>query len=279
MKVLKFCPFFNENLVAKVHIAESESWVDEFHITEANRTFQNQSKGFFFNTSLCTEKVMYHQIDVAKQFKGSSLFDKVKARLQNTSYGPWYNERIQRNISCSYGSINDDDIIVLSDIDEIIDSKFADELIDLTFHKSIITVKLYFTLCFLNLYSVKWSGPSDYSYRVFLMTGKKFKDLAQDYDNLRKKGEHNLLINEIYCLNKIVGFHHSFLGDANFVKKKLLAYAHTEFRHLSTDEYIKKCISERKSIYPGHKLRIDRNIPLLRSINLLTEYEKKQFLL
>jgi hypothetical protein len=156
--------------------------------------------------------------------------------------------------------------VILSDIDEIIDERQKDRIIEETRKRGIITIKIYFTLFYFNLFSRNIGGPPDYSYRIFIMTGKYFNKLKMTSDQLRKAGEHGKLMNEVYCLEEFMGFHHSWIGDANFIKNKLLAYAHIEFRSLANEDYIQKCIKEKKSIYPGHELYIDHNIEMLRSV-------------
>ena len=220
MKIYEFCPFNNENLVAKIKIAEHSKWLDELHITEANKTFTYLDKPFFFDNPI-NNLTKYHQIDVNKKFKKngygfskSPWFVKFKNRA-------WFNESFQRNTSCSWIRPDDSDIVILSDIDEILDYKRIDEVIDKVKQHQIVTVRLHFTLFYFNLFSKNWSGAPDYSYRVFVMTGKYFNELKISSDKLRKLGESGALINQIYCLDGFSGFHHSWLGDRDFVVKKI----------------------------------------------------------
>lgn len=60
----------------------------------------------------------------------------------------WYNEGVSRNYSLWNSNYKDDDILILSDIDEIIDSKYADEIIDAVNHYGVITIK-YISRCFI----------------------------------------------------------------------------------------------------------------------------------
>lgn len=39
-KIILCCPFYNENLVADINIAEASKWVDEIHITEFDKSFK-----------------------------------------------------------------------------------------------------------------------------------------------------------------------------------------------------------------------------------------------
>ena len=95
-----------------------------------------------------------------------------------------------------------------------------------------------------------------------------------DYDTLRKLGERGKLLNTIYCPNEILGFHHSWIGDEIFISNKLKSYAHIEHSHLNNIDYIRKCIENRVSIFPGHELYFDEELPMLESVRNNTYYNK-----
>jgi hypothetical protein len=284
MRIIEINPFFNENLIAKIHIEESSKWVDKIYISESNYSFQYRQKKQNYNLPEI-EKVTYNYCDVKNRFKSPrkyiphidlkrSLDNKLL--LKNTA---WYNEMLQRFIAVENAEINDTDIVILGDIDEIIDSRFAQELIDEVKKRKIITVKLHLTLFYFNLFSRSWSGPPDYSFRLFLIEGKKFKsDFLLNYDKIRKMGERGQLVNSVFCAEKIAGFHHSWLGDSNFISQKLNAYAHTENAHLNDEKLIEKTLKEGKSLFEGHEVYINNDINLLESIKKNQENLSQYFL-
>lgn len=102
------------------------------------------------------------------------------------------------------------------------------------------------------------------------MTGKKYKEIKNrfyGFDKLRKLGEQGHLVNEIYCFPEIAGYHHSWLGDEDFVYRKLHNYAHIkEHEHGNTKDFIQKCVQEGKSLFPGHTLEIRHDIKDMRFI-------------
>jgi len=286
MKIIECCPFFNENLIADIHIRESSRWVDEIHIVETNRTHQCGPKDYVFNTH--HPKVHYHAVDVNKEFRPSRkwlpYFDLSRPQrsnkrsffMRNTNH---YNERIQRNLACSLADIQDDDIVIFSDIDEIIDSRLADQLLAEVRKREIITVRLHLTMYYFNLFSKNWSGPADYSYRTFLLTGKRLREKwGFDSDLLRKQGERNLLSETIYCPEEFSGFHHSFLGDEKAVLDKLNAYAHIhDDSKLYNRDYIGQLIREHRSVFPGQELCVDDTIPLLETVEALRSEAPEYF--
>ncbi len=287
MKIFEFSPFFKENLIAKCHIQESIKWVDEYHIVETNYKHQYSPKEFYFDLSLLQEysKLHYHKVDVSKLFKPKRKYipylqiNPRKAYLQtyfrNSS---WYNEGLQRNLAHSFVDIGDDDIVIFSDIDEIIDPRKIDWLIENVKKRGPITIKIYFTLFYFNLFSQNWGGPPDYSYRITLMKGSTFKKrFYSDSDRLRKLGEHGCLYDIVYCPDEILGFHHSWIVDENSISEKLLSYAHTEHQYLSSKDYIRTCLKEKRSIFPGQILNINNEIPLLDSVDKLRDKEPQYF--
>lgn len=276
MKIYQCSPYYNEQLIANINLEEASQWIDEFHITESNRGFQGKNKEYNFINNKDFDKLRYHKIDVDNIFINNNKLGKIKLfkyRFSNNRYKneilrspSWYNEAMQRNNSCSCLEVDDKDIIILSDIDEIIDSRYADRIVEEVKKRGIVTIKVHFTLFYLNLFSLNWGGPPNYSYRIFIMTGKYFKNMKFTSDELRKLGEKGSLYNEIYCIDDICGFHHSWLGDENFIFNKIKSYAHTEHSEFADIDYIKKCIKEGKSIFPGHKLEIRDDIKFIRSI-------------
>jgi hypothetical protein len=282
MRIIEFCPFFKENTVAEIHVGESSKWVDVIHITEVNRTFQYQPKAFFLNIN--NPKVRSHSIEVEGIFKGhAGLIPHVD--LHAKSYPKvfrnpsWFNEAKQRELALAGEDISDEDIVILSDIDEIIDSRYAEQIVTEVKRRGAVTIKLHFTLFVLNLFSRNFGGPVDYSYRVTILKGSVFKNRwRKNSDWLRKSGERGLLYNEIFCFDDIMGFHHSWLGDEKFVSEKLSAYAHTEHAHLNNLDYIRDCIRQKKSIFPGHELEIRNDVQPLSFVRENLERYKSFFI-
>ena len=275
MKIYEFSSFYNEQLIADLKVEENSFWVDEFHFTESNRDFNFNPKSF--NYKISSDQVKHYMMDGSKHFNRTHLkLSKSKWFVKSVKVDPWENDKRQRNYCVSSFLPADDDIVILSDIDEILDSRLSSELIESTLNHGIITVKLHYTLYYFNLYSKHWAGPPDYSYRVFLMTGKYFNERKINSDNLRKAGERGDLVDSVYCYPEFAGFHHSWLGDESKAMEKLRAYPHAQFEHdpnIYTEEgdFIKdevnKLITSGLSIYGSdHKLEVRNDINLLTSV-------------
>jgi Glycosyltransferase family 17 len=287
MKIIECSPFFNENLIAGIKIEEGKNWIDELHVAECDKTFRYRDKTYSF--AHADEPIVHYQ-----KIQGESVFVSSRWGLTRKpwfvklkSY-PWQNETIQRNLACSQMEYSDSDIIILSDIDEIIDSRLADRIVHEVKKRGMVTVKFHFSLFFFNLFSRNWPGPPDYSYRTFVMTGKRFRELTLTSDQLRKAGEHGELQKEVHCIEEIAGFHHSWLGNEDFIAEKLRAYAHAPEDHgkglfdgdAVNMDYLRECIAQKKSIFgPEHELYVDNDKEFLRSVTRLRDTEYKKFFL
>ena len=276
MKVIECCLFYNENRIASIKIDENKSWVNELHITECDKTHSYLDKPYYFTNA--ADMVRYHKIPVTNLFKKPGLGLSRKFPFIQHKHRKWINEGINRNLTSSFLNVDDDDVIILSDIDEIINSEFSDQIVREVKKRGIITIKMHYTVYYLNLFC-KNKGAPDWSYRVFIMTGKYFKSMNCSHDQLRKKGERGLIMNEIYCLPEFAGFHHSWLGNVDAIVNKFKAYSHSpvEFdsnlinpstRDLDRD-YIARCIADGLSIFGDMEPLERRNIPLLKSVESL----------
>lgn len=270
MKVYEYCMFHNEHAVLDIKLRESRGWVDELHLCEANCTFQGERR----------EPVLPAPDDFLKchLFDGEARFHP-PLKWGPSRHWPFFrrrkmarkNETMQRNaVHRILGAVNDDDIVVLSDIDEILDSRHAGEVIDAARRHGIVSVRLHHTLYYLNLYSTNWhevwpGSPPDYAYRLFVMTGARFRKLAQGSDRLRRRGEWGQLNRKVHLLDGFRGFHHSWLGDEAAALAKLRSYAHSADEHRADllDEAgnisagkLRDCIRSGQSLFPGNRLEV-----------------------
>ena len=267
--------------MANIKVSENSSWIDAFHITESNRTFRFAPKDYNFNEK--SENVFHHKIDGNKHFSRDRYkLSKTKWPIRKIRTDAWENDKIQREYAIGKISPSSEDILIFSDIDEVINSKYSKDLIDLVNLHGIITVPLHYTLYFFNLFSANWYGPPNYSYRVFLMSGDYYNNkLECGIDELRKRGERGDLIGKTYCFPEFAGFHHSWLGDEQAAMQKILAYPHNFNEHdrriLDPDgkpsaKQLRDLLRSGQSIYgEEHKLE------LRPEIELLGQVERKKF--
>lgn len=252
MKIYEFSPFFNENLVAGIKIKENSKWADQTIITEANLTHSYKEKKYSF--AGVGQNVIHNKIDAKKIFKKPGWGPSRKFPFFRYKTKKWVNESINRNSCFCLDSINDSDIVIMSDIDEITDPKFIPLIVEEVKKRGVVTFKMVYTLMYFNLVSSN-NGAPDWSYRVFFMTGEYFNSMSRTPDQLRKLGERGQLMSEIYCIPDFCGFHHSWLGDLEAAIQKFRAYSHEpdDFggglvaRGDIDREFIQRCIFDGRS--------------------------------
>jgi hypothetical protein len=284
--IFECCLFNNENIIAKIKLAESSNFVGQLHLTEANRTFRFTPKAWELNIEP-NGRLFYHKVYGESEFKGPHLRLHRRSPFVSYSVNPWINERRQRNLACSHILPMDDDVVVLSDVDEIIDQRYWPEILDQVRRHGIVTIGMHFTLYYFNLFSDRFVGPPDFSYKVYVMTGKHFKNMTISSDKLRKLGESGRLSNVVFRIPGIQGFHHSWLGDVEFIQRKLRAYSHGKGDHDGelylpdgsiNQETIRTLLLNRESIFgSSHKLQIRDDISMLQSVESERREELAQF--
>ncbi|MNI14663.1 hypothetical protein D3C73_679350 [compost metagenome] len=285
MKIFEFCPFFNENRVAEIKLKEDARWIDELHVIEANKTFSYADKPRNFDPAYLGPKVIYHPLHAENVFRKperhqlyfnpktchAANFDRWYWRLLSYNIA-FHNESYQRS-RCSdilRERVEDDDVIILADFDEIIDSRMADRIVSEVKRRQVITIKMHYSVFFLNLFCRSNHGAPHWSYRVFAMTGRFFRSMPFSGDYLRKKGIAEGLYQDIYCLEEPAGFHHSWLDYRQTALPKLQAFAaNVKDKSIVNEDYIKQCLDDKKLYYLDTELYVDNEksfLPALKDI-------------
>ncbi|WP_324741227.1 hypothetical protein U8326_14975 [Tsuneonella sp. CC-YZS046] len=282
MKIFEFCMFHNEHPALALKMRESAKWVDELHLCEANRTFRHGER----SPALPPETVFLkpHLFDGASRFHPA-------CRWGFSRYFPFFrkkemarrNETSQRNhVHEVLAGVADDDLVILSDVDEIVDSRRAGEVIDAARRHGIVSIEMHHTFFYLNLYSTNfhevWKhSPANYAYRTFAMTGAAFRTLRHSSDRLRRLGEWGRLHERIFLLRGFHGFHHSWLGDEQAALEKLRSYSHSLGEHAGelagpdgeiSHEALRNMMREGRSLYEGNRLEVKdfSEIPPLQAV-------------
>lgn len=290
MRVHEYSPFFNETKVLEIKLREAARWIDRVHLSEADRTFSNAPKGWNYPGSDLERRapelaaiVDYHGLAAEGLFREPPA-DQVyydPARHGVEDFDSWYwqllrgnaayhNEAVQRNWATRQlaQEIADDDIVILSDVDEILDSRQAGVVIDAARKHGIITVKLHFSVFYLNLFSAGNHGVPDFAYRLYVMTGRHFRTMPFTPDYLRKRGIEGGWQEMIPCLPEPMGFHHSWLEHGKNAFPKLKAFeANVGDRSLIDPGYAERCLADRRLHYLDADLFVDDARPFLRALN------------
>lgn len=284
-QVSEYCLFNGEQLIADIKFAELSGFVDKFNIVESSRTFKNGKHTPTFQTSF--DNINYRIYHPGKEFTGNSYRLASPPKFVKRNLNAWRNETLTRDFLSGGLRPKDNDVLIFSDIDEIIDARHFQRVVKFALEHGVATVKLHFTLYFFNLFSENYLGPEDYSYRVFIMTGEYYNKMTITPDGLRKKGEAGELKDQIKCYPEFAGFHHSWIGDAEFVATKLASYSHGKEDHdaklydsnsridLSA---VAELLNGKKSVYGSkHRLSIRTDIPMLGIVEKSRESTLSQY--
>ena len=270
MAVHEFCLFHNEGAALEIKRREAARWVDRLTLCQATRTFRNAPRPLVE----LPQDALLHPVT----FKAEGQFEAAYAWGPSRRFPFWrkrkrarQNEARQRNfVHQALADVADDDIVVLSDVDEIIDARRAGEVIAAAREHGVVSVRLHHTLFYLNLYSRNWDAvwpgsPPDYAHRVFVMTGAYFRAMRETSDSLRQLGEGGRLIGKVPLVEGFCGFHHSWLGGEEAALAKIRSYAHSFDEHRAdlvnadgslNEARLRACVKAGESIFPGHELEI-----------------------
>jgi beta-1,4-mannosyl-glycoprotein beta-1,4-N-acetylglucosaminyltransferase len=236
MRTVDCFTFFNELDLLEFRLKLLDSSVDLFVLAESNLTHSGKPKPYFFEENKnrfakWQHKIVYLPVKQTAEglnFKGE------------TSYNPegaaWKLENEQRNaLQAVASTINDEDRIIISDLDEIPDPQI---LKSLRLSDKPVVLSMLFHYYFMNCQNTGrerwWNGS-------IVCTGKQFRETTPQH--LRDQR------NDLPVIAK-AGWHFSYLGGLEKIKYKLQSFAHTEFSKAEymDDEHIYKSLEEGKDI-------------------------------
>jgi hypothetical protein len=212
MRVFDCFTFFNEIDILELRLRELGDCVDIFVIVEANHTHTNKPKEFLFEKN----KDRYAQwLDKIRYIKVTDMPIAANA---------WTNENFQRNaISRGLGDIEADDLILVSDVDEI----FRTDSIE--YCKSVPNEKYCFRMA-LYQYRLNYQLTTPSASHTEWGMGMLGSQLASTTPQQLRNERHLPL--PANC--KIIdhgGWHFSWQGDSEFLKNKCVNMAHQEFNN------------------------------------------------
>jgi beta-1,4-mannosyl-glycoprotein beta-1,4-N-acetylglucosaminyltransferase len=248
--------YFDEDLVLDIRLNTLNKYVDEFIIAEATMDHAGNEKKLNFDIKKFVkfkDKINYLVVeDLPKNI--------------NTFKKDWHpahvRDQFQRNtLERGYRKFNGDDLIMISDIDEIPNPEKISEFKIKNKYACFIQKNFQAKINRLNITEEKWAGTK--------ICQKKNLRSPQWLRNLKTKKKK---IWQFYKEKEpqIIldgGWHFSFLKDSNLIKKKITSFAHQEFNNenFTNIEKIEKRINsgidifERKNQYK--KINLDEQFP------------------
>jgi beta-1,4-mannosyl-glycoprotein beta-1,4-N-acetylglucosaminyltransferase len=217
MKIIDCFIYYNEEDLLNYRLNILNDYVDYFILVESTMTHVGKSKKLFYNENKhlfenFNDKIIHIVVDLP--------YNEYVINIEQNDQ--WKNENFQRN-SIKLGidklNLNSEDIILVSDVDEIPDYNILKQIknseIDLSnnikcFEEDLYYYNLNSKLC------MKWYHSKILSYKKYLELGISFNDIR------------------FYSCDKIInsGWHLSCFGDANFIKNKLENFSHQEYNNI-----------------------------------------------
>ena len=253
MAIFDCFQYFNEEHIAEIRFNILNEFVDKFVIVESTVNHQGEAKKLNFD------------INKYKKFQKKINYivvDDTPENLKNPHRGgESLVEQYQRNsIMKGLKNAADNDLIILSDVDEIPDlnklNKFEKD------KYAVFSQKMFmYKLNLLNLNENNWHGSK-------ICLKKNFKS-PQWLRNLKFKKYPFWRIDKIRNLQIIDngGWHFAYLQNPENISKKIKSFAHGEFNKAdnSNEEKIRSKIEKEEDIFDrGYKLKkieIDSSFP------------------
>lgn len=233
-KIYDCFTFFNELDLLELRLTECYDYVDYFVIAESNKTFVGNDKRFMLEDNW----------DRYKDFHDKIIYIKVEDMPEGNN--AWAREYHQRNaLARGLANANENDIIVLTDCDEILRPRTLNILKNDKQHKLWICRHPMFYFKF-NYLMVK---PMSYHVNPIAILKKDLTTL-QDLRNRMVQWAYSMpwdFNDDNVCTIQHSGWHFTYLGDTKNTETKLLNYSHTEDQkwvgNIDVDDLISKNIS------------------------------------
>ncbi len=252
MKIYDCFIFYDEELLLEIRLNCLDKFVDKFVIVESKYSHRGQKRNPVFNISKYQkfkDKIIYILLENEPD-NLSEIYNNDKHINEKIILNGNLREFYQRNaISKGLNKAGDNDIIIVSDVDEI-------PILDQINFKKIKRNPIFFNQIFccykFNLYSsLKWYGSR--------LIKKKYLKSPQWLRDIKDRNYPKWRLDTYFSKKKINniqfiengGWHFSYLKKAEGVEKKLQSIRH----HIEYDqnplgvEKIKKMIDEKKLIY------------------------------
>ena len=247
--------YFDEDLVLDIRLNTLNEKVDKFIIVEATKNHAGEDKKLNFNIenfSKFKDKIKY------------IIVDDLPLNVKTPKKG-WHEnharDQFQRNsIERGYGEYGENDIIMISDIDEIPNPKKLEEFNVKNRYACFLHKNFQSKINLLNISDSDWPGTK-ICQKKYLKSPQWLRDIK-----VKKKSFWKIFTKKIQII-KNGGWHFSFLKDPESIKNKIKSYSHQEY---NTEEFtninlIKEKIALGQDLFKRkinyQKINIDESFP------------------
>ena len=259
--------FYNELDLLYYRLSILYQYVHKFIIVESTHTFTGHTKPLYYSEnnlifSKFNDKIIHIVVDDFP-YKFPSINYNNNEQWENEYY---QRNSIKRGIDNIIKSLDNDDIILTSDIDEIPNPNILINLINntLIYNKSIMN-RLALDMYYYNLrYRI---GEGSNWHGIKLMTVYAYNNSNLTFQNMRLY-EHSNYVPII----ENGGWHLSYFGNPEFIRNKLTSFSHTEYNNdtFTNEDLILNKINNGINLLNNCKLNY---IPLETNTNLPTLYD------
>jgi len=249
MKIYDCFLYNGEDKMLNFRLHELNDAVEKFIIVEANSTFKGDFKELKFN------------ISNFKKFEHKIIY---KPYTETSTNDAWKNEKNQRCFlkqGFKNVMINSNDIIMLSDVDEIPDIDVLNKLKQENFKGA---KSFYHNFYYYNYKCKKKKNwPGTVIMDAFTLKNRfnvDFEEVRCNRWGLPKFGEND----------NQGGWHFSYFGDEKYIINKIKSFSHQEYNNLeyTNPEKIKELIKNGKDLF----FRNDEDMDILESQTYLPKY-------
>ena len=217
MKLYDCSMYFDEDLMLDLRLNVLNEHVEKFIIAEATRDHAGKEKKLNFdykNFPKFKDKIKYLVIE--------DLPINVKSKKKNWSPNHWRDQYQRNSLSRGFNLINEDDLIMISDIDEIPDPKKLSEFKIKNKYACFMQRNFQSKLNLLNISNKYWMGTKicQKKYLKSPQWLRNIKTKKRPFWKFYKPKEPQLILDG--------GWHFSFLKNPEDISKKIKAYAHQE---------------------------------------------------
>ena len=248
--------YFDEDLVLEIRLNTLNKFVDKFVIAEATKDHSGKEKKLNFkiqNFSKFKDKIEYFVIDNLPKY--------VKSNKKG-----WHENHIrdqfQRNtLSKGYENSDPNDLIMISDIDEIPDPEKINEFDIKKKYACFLQKNFQSKINLLNISEDLWPGT-----KICQKKNLKSPQWLRDIKT-KKRPIWKFFKDKEPQIIRNGGWHFSFLKNPKDIKKKIIAYSHQEFNKdkFIDEKEIAKKIDSGKDLFDRNikykKIAIDSSYP------------------
>ena len=239
MKLIDCFMYFDEDLVLDIRLNTLNDKVDKFVIVEATKNHAGENKNLNFkieNFSKFKDKIKY------------IVVDNMPINVKSPKKG-WHEnharDQFQRNsIEKGYREFSDEDLIMISDIDEIPDPKKLNIFDKKNKYGCFLQKNFQSKINLLNTSDENWPGTK-ICQKKFLRSPQWLREMK-----IKKKPFWKIFSKKVQIIDN-GGWHFSFLKDPESIKKKIVAYSHQEYntKEFTNIDYIEKKISAGEDLF------------------------------